>query len=110
MNEDTEAKVDVDVDPSVAQLRLCSAQARASVSGLRDGGWLLFVRNDGRWYWLGWQMTLFGWAVVRIHGGKGAKSERTLFPMVFESFDVAEPELVRQVHRRLSRGYVVQKM
>ena len=48
--------------------------------------------------------TLFGPAVVRVHGRKGAWM-RVLPPVFFPDLESAQPYMERLVRRKLRRGY-----
>ena len=63
--------------------------------------------NARRWYFIGWQDTLFGKAVVRAYGRLGSDRRRVLAPVVFDSLDDAWPLIRKTLRTRLRHGYVI---
>lgn len=73
--------------------------------------WLVLQRIDPnhnayRYYAIGWQETILGWAVVRFYGRLG-NTKRTLPPLLFGSLDEAWPVIRSLLRKRLKRGYQV---
>lgn len=66
------------------------------------------ARNEYRFYYLGWQPTLFhAWAVVRIAGRSRDGRQQTLLPIPYSSLDEAWPFLRATIRKRLRNGYIV---
>lgn len=63
--------------------------------------------NARRWYYIGWQETLFGKAVVRAYGRQGSDRRRVLAPVAFDCLDDAWPLIRKTLHTRLRHGYVI---
>ena len=63
--------------------------------------------NVRRWYYIGWQETLFGKAVVRAYGRLGSDRRRVLTPMTFDSLDDAWPLIRKTLRTRLRHGYTI---
>ncbi len=63
------------------------------------------IRNEQRWYYLGWQASLLDeGVVVRFYGRKdGFQRQAPLRP--FNSLKEAWPFIMRQIQTRLRRGY-----
>ncbi|MCB0105769.1 MAG: WGR domain-containing protein [Caldilineaceae bacterium] len=82
------------------------------INTLKDNfTWLVLKRidpvaNARRYYAIGWQETLLGWAVVRVYGRMGG-SRRTIDPEPFASLDDAWPTIRRLIKTRLRHGYVI---
>lgn len=57
-----------------------------------------------RWYRIGWEQTIVGWAVVRMYGRRN-QTKRTLPPLAFESLDEAWPKIRSVLQKRLREGY-----
>ena len=65
------------------------------------------TRNEDRYYYLGWQPTLFDTgAVVRIFGRKGV-SQRVMVPEPYPSLNDAWSTIRKHVRTRLRHGYRV---
>lgn len=62
------------------------------------------AKNAKRFYYIAWQTTTLGWAVVRAYGRIGVRS-RLLAPLPFASFADAWPLIRKTIHTRLRRGY-----
>jgi predicted DNA-binding WGR domain protein len=63
-------------------------------------------KNARRFYWLGWQATLFGeQAVVRVFGRKGETQRVIAAP--FDSLEAAWPLVRSLIKARLRHGYRV---
>ncbi len=63
--------------------------------------------NARRWYYIGWQETLFGKAVVRAYGRLGSDRRRVLAPVAFDCLDDAWPLIRKALRTRLRHGYVI---
>lgn len=63
--------------------------------------------NARRWYYIGWQETLFGKAVVRAYGRLGSDRRRVLAPVTFDCLDDAWPLIRKTLRIRLRHGYVI---
>lgn len=62
--------------------------------------------NTRRFYYIGWQQTLFGKAVVRIYGRIDGH-RRIMAPIQFDSLDDAWPLIRKTIRTRLRHGYQV---
>lgn len=63
------------------------------------------VRNEQRWYYLGWQASLLDeGVVVRFYGRKGG-FQRQAPLRAFGSLEAAWPFIRQLIRRRLRRGY-----
>ena len=82
------------------------------IDALKDNfTWLVLKRidldaNARRYYAIGWQETLLGWAVVRLYGRMGGP-RRTIDPQPFDSLDEAWPTIRKLIKTRLNHGYVI---
>jgi len=82
------------------------------IDTLKEGfTWLILKRIDPtqnvfRYYAIGWQETLFGWAVLRVYGRLGA-DKRILDPLYFDSLEDAWPTIRQIIKKRLRNGYVL---
>ena len=63
-------------------------------------------KNVRRFYYIGWQETLFGKAVVRIYGRIDGH-RRIMAPVQFDSLDDAWPLIRKTIRTRLRHGYQV---
>jgi len=73
-----------------------------------DFRYLLFERvnpeeNEFRFYYLAWQPTLLGSAIVRLWGRKGETQQLRVEP--FASLDEAWPSIRATIRARLRHGY-----
>ena len=63
------------------------------------------AENELRFYYLGWQATLFdAGAVVRLYGRKG-ETQHLITPQPFSSLEEAWPLLRTIISKRLQHGY-----
>ena len=62
--------------------------------------------NARRFYYLAWQPTILGWAVVRAHGRIGERC-RMLAPLPFASRADAWPLIRKTIRIRLRHGYQI---
>ena len=65
------------------------------------------VENEDRYYYLAWQVTLWGWSVVRIYGRRGGQQNAQAEP--FDSLAEAWPTIRKHIRTRLRHGYRIVK-